>query len=74
MIICTAISGAGKMNELRLSISKKLEDDFHVQQLSECKTEEAVKIENIRYMMKLGIIEAKEKADYEEMQVWELRR
>lgn len=62
------------MNELRFSIPQKLEDDFHQQQLSECKTEESVKIENIRHMMKTKIIEAREKECRESVQSWELSR
>jgi hypothetical protein len=62
------------MNELRLTIPQKLEEDFHQFRLSECKTEEAIKIENIRHMMKMDILRAREKDEREFNSDWELMR
>lgn len=49
------------MNELRLAIPRKLEEDYHKFLLSECKNEEAVRMENLRHMFKLKVIESREK-------------
>lgn len=60
------------MNELRHSISQKLEDDFHKQQLEQCNCKEAVQVENIRHMMKTKIIEARERDSMESALDFEL--